>query len=162
MKGILHLLSLTLLILSIATMPLASCSKDEPEKVADSNDRGNSTGHVEGSDNSDKDDNDGSNDEDDIKEITGRWTNTSGSIVFNFETDGSFSAIGDKSVGFHVDTTSEVNGHYKYNSFKRFLWLSINGENEIYMVEFSCRIQGDEMTLYGQNSSRAIKLNRTL
>ena len=148
------------LCLVLMTPYLVSCNKDEPVKMPESeqnNDRNNGNSNQPEDPSQDSDD---ESEQEEDNEILGKWSNDTATIVFEFKENGTFTALGDKSLGFKTDGISNVDGLYTYSSFKKFLWLSVNGENNVYMLEYRCLIDGETMALYRENSSRAIRLSR--
>lgn len=96
----------------------------------------------------------------DYAAIAGDWGSADGATWFSFDSSRRFKAISTKKIGFKSDPGTEVRGTYTYESFKRHLWLSAEGENEIYNIEFRCIIEGNRMTLYGMTGNVTIELTR--
>ena len=84
--------------------------------------------------------------------IVGIWSNTAGTDVRNFGADGTYHA--DMPDGEMHD------GTYKYDDFKHWLYLSLTTPTQIRMVEYSCRIDGDRMTLYDFDNNETILTRR--
>lgn len=150
----------------VFALPFWGCGKDDPTPADGSeisNERQPDNGYEEPEspdNNGNQDDDSTDSDEDsDTRGITGTWSNSEG-IGFTFESDGNFTGIVTRKMGFKVSGTEEVDGTYTYDDFKQFLWLSTRGENEVYLVEFSCRISDDTMRLYGMSGTGLIELKR--
>lgn len=140
----------------ISLCSLQSCAKDEPRRAVGSEesaerDPGYHTGEENG-----KDDTTDNSDQEEDSLILGKWKNDSGTLLFTFASNGTFEGMADNTMGFHVSDTSNVSGIYTYDDVKTFLWLSVDGDHEIYVLEFRCIISDDTMTLYSLSGRKTV------
>lgn len=145
---------------------LTACS-DEPRRVSESEEpQGREPGYYDRDRNpSDDADNAGESETGEsgtetVQGIEGFWINETTQISFIFAADGSFKARADRTIGFRSAVPDDFDGYYTYNQDKNFLWLNVNGDNEIYVLEFRCVTDGDKMTLYGRENLRPLELVR--
>ena len=148
---------------------LSGCGEDTPERAEgvvvpggkrdpDHGDQSEEPDNPNNPDNPDNPDNPGSEEaEETTPIIVGSWSATNGSVAISFDADGMFEATAWKGMGFHSTDEKRVSGTYTYDDFKRWLWLTIQNEHEIYMVDYKCVIAEKSMTLYPQ-TGQAIQL----
>lgn len=138
---------------------LNSCGKDEPSPLRESESATNRPPDYPG-DNESPDEDSLPEESESAQAIIGTWANDSEGLRFTFESDGSFTARVIRKLGFHVDGSGEVSGTYRYSDYYRFIWLSVQGEGEVYPLEFKCIIDGDIMELTGQSGTGTHKLKK--
>lgn len=147
-------------ILLIPAVFLCGCSKDEPQRAegiqVPSGPRDDVNGDGREDQPGEKDgDNDSTGNNDDVGNsgIIGHWEDQSGKISFTFDDAGKFQARVTQGMGFVVTDSQDVYGTYIYDDFKRWIWLTVKTEAEIYVVEFKCVIDGDRMSLYPEHGN---------
>lgn len=134
---------------------LSGCSKDEPRRAEGIQVPSGPRDDVTGSGNDNPSENGGeetetpeTNGEDEVLRIVGDWEDAAGKISFHFEQDGSFEARVTRAMGFDVEGSGSIDGTFTYDDFKQWVWLSVNSDSGVYVVEYRCVIDGDKMSLF--------------
>ena len=133
------------------------CGSDSPERPDDivtpdgPRHPGGNDGDENGSDSGEEEP-----DPEETSKIFGKWRVQEGSGEIEFESNGNFSATDATALGFHSAEATSAHGTYTYDDFKQWLWLSVNGESEVYVLEYNCRIEDGHMTLYDAGSHRTV------
>lgn len=156
-----------LIILCFIISPLViCCSRSEPEverAPASHPSREDTTSDEnQTNDSENQTDYDGGNEMDytgDLR-VVGIWQNAAKGVSFEFDVEGNFKARAGRDLGFNVSQISEVTGRYVYDDFKKFLWLSVQGDKEVYILEFKCIVDDNRMTLVTQWDTK-VELERT-
>lgn len=126
---------------------LGSCTHndtDEPEKTSHrpGNDSGGSGQNNGSSQNEGNGNNNGGSQEGngqiETSPIVGRWIMANSGEHHIFDADGKYTS------------PPLLNGVYTYDDLHRWLYISIDDGTEVYVIEYKCLIDGDEMTWYDE------------
>lgn len=137
------------------TQFLISCGKDEPRQAEGvtvpsgprdpDNDDNNNNGEGEGNDNENSNSDQEKEDENGIE---GEWNGVNNQLKLIFYKDGQFTAYNGSILGLHDDEKEIAEGSYRYEKLNQWLWLSIEAKKEVYILEYRCIADENNLTLY--------------
>lgn len=87
-------------------------------------------------------------DAEDSPAIAGEWKHTGSEGLIFFDKEGQFIAYNCPAMGFHKAEEEYAEGTYTYSDFKNFLWITVQADETIYVLEFNCILSDNEMILY--------------